>query len=96
MSAHGSEGSSNSRIGGMSAKGEFVIVFVRDLLCIDTIDGLLESGGEGRQDRGVSKDVLEPTNAVVGAIAGDWRGDWIGSSILPNSEMRGGRRGVVA
>jgi hypothetical protein len=51
------------------------MVFVRDLLCIDTMDGLVESGGDGRHDKGVSNDVRELMMADVGAIDGDWSGD---------------------
>ena len=59
----------------MSPKGEVVRVFVRDLLCIETIDGLVESGGDGKHDSGVSIDALELNSSVVGAMAGDWSGE---------------------
>ncbi len=47
------------------------MVLVRDLLCIDTMDGLVDSGGDGRHDRDVSMEVRELMIADVGAIEGD-------------------------
>ena len=47
-------------------------MLVRDLLCIETIEGLVESGGDGRLDKGVlSNDVRELISVDVGAIDGD-------------------------
>ena len=47
-------------------------MLVRDLLCIETIEGLVERGGDGRHDKGVlSNDVRELMSVDVGAIDGD-------------------------
>ena len=73
-----------------------MIVLARDLLCIDTMEGLVDRGGEGRKDLGVSIEVGELIIIDVGAMAGDCNGDCIGDSFPKKSIMIGGSSGVVA
>lgn len=73
-----------------------VIVLVRERLCIDTIDGRVDRGGEGKHDWDMSMEVRELMIAEVGAMEGDCRGDWMGSSFLHISRSTGGNNGVVA
>lgn len=48
-----------------------MMVLVRDRLCMETMDGFVDKGGEGRHDRGVSKEVRELMREEVGAMEGD-------------------------
>lgn len=48
-------------------------MLARDLACMEMMDGLVDSGGDGRYEMGggASKEVLVLTTAGVGAIDGD-------------------------
>ena len=62
--------------GGISIIGDAVAVFARDLCCIETIDGLVDRGGDGKLvTPWASIDVLMPKTACVGAIDGDCSGE---------------------
>jgi hypothetical protein len=63
---------------------------------MDTIEGRVERGGDGRHDKGLSKDVRELMTAEVGAMDGDCSGDCTGSSLLQSSARTGGSKGVLA
>ena len=81
----------------MSPIGEAVAVFARDRWRIDTTDGFVDRGGDGRLGMvGLSIDVLAVILFGVGAIDGDCSGEWIGLSCLESSLNTGGRSGVVA
>ena len=75
-------------------------VLVRDLCWIETIDGLLDSGGDGNPGTamtcGLSDGALELVATGVGAIEGDCNGDCIGASSRRCSVKIGGSSGVVA
>lgn len=66
---------------------------------MDTIEGLLDSGGEGRLASRESRIGLIVDSSVTSATDGDCKGEWIAEESwwcggqLP---MKGGRRGVVA